>query len=138
VKPVGEPDAGDRHVRFDERGWETGRCRMAQVTAPILDSTTASDIAPQANVSFWENCGSGCRARKTSKMTLLDRLLRVVSAMQHGHVQLSRLSSCDGGRSIHRTRNRHAPSGIGLAFAHGHDPLLGKVSLHLRQRLRLK
>ena len=27
VKPVGEPDAGDRHVRFDERGWETERCR---------------------------------------------------------------------------------------------------------------
>jgi len=25
VKPVGGPDAGDRHVRFDERGWETGR-----------------------------------------------------------------------------------------------------------------
>ncbi len=23
VKPVGEPDAGDRHVRFDERGVET-------------------------------------------------------------------------------------------------------------------
>jgi len=22
-------DAGDRHVNFDERGWETGRCRMA-------------------------------------------------------------------------------------------------------------
>ena len=29
VKPVGEPDAGNRHVRFDERGWETERCRMA-------------------------------------------------------------------------------------------------------------
>ena len=27
VKPVGEPDAGNRHVRFDERGWETGRCK---------------------------------------------------------------------------------------------------------------
>ena len=40
VKPVGEPDAGDRHVRFDERGWETERCRMAQATAPILDSTS--------------------------------------------------------------------------------------------------
>jgi len=39
VKPVGKPDAGNRHVRFDERGWETGRCRMAQATAPILDST---------------------------------------------------------------------------------------------------
>jgi hypothetical protein len=24
-----EPDAGNRHVRFDERGWETERCRMA-------------------------------------------------------------------------------------------------------------
>jgi RNA-directed DNA polymerase len=39
AKPVGEPDAGNRHVRFDERGWETERCRMAQATAPILDST---------------------------------------------------------------------------------------------------
>jgi hypothetical protein len=39
MKPVGEPDAGDRHVRFDERGWETARCHMAQATAPILDST---------------------------------------------------------------------------------------------------
>src|SRR5437764_6504391 len=29
VKPVGEPDAGDRHVRFDERGWETGRWPLA-------------------------------------------------------------------------------------------------------------
>jgi hypothetical protein len=43
VKPVGKPDAGNRLVRFDERGWETERCRMAQATAPILDSTT-SDI----------------------------------------------------------------------------------------------
>ena len=42
MKPVGEPDAGDRHVRFDERGWETERCRMAQVTAPILDSAIPS------------------------------------------------------------------------------------------------
>jgi hypothetical protein len=41
VKPVGKPDAGNRLVRFDERGWETERCRMAQATAPILDSTTA-------------------------------------------------------------------------------------------------
>ena len=29
VKPVGEPDAGDRHVQFDERGWETGRWPQA-------------------------------------------------------------------------------------------------------------
>ena len=24
MNPIGEPDAGDRHVRFDERGWEPG------------------------------------------------------------------------------------------------------------------
>ena len=42
VKPVGEPDALIGHVRFDERGWETERCRMAQATAPILDSTIAA------------------------------------------------------------------------------------------------
>ena len=29
VKPVGKPDAGNRHVRFDERGWETERWPMA-------------------------------------------------------------------------------------------------------------
>ena len=43
MKPVGEPDAVAPHVRFDERGWETGRCRMAQATAPILDSTEAEE-----------------------------------------------------------------------------------------------
>ena len=44
IKPVGKPNAGNRHVRFDERGWETGRCRMAQATAPILDSTICSTV----------------------------------------------------------------------------------------------
>ena len=24
MKPVGKPGAGNRHARFDERGWETG------------------------------------------------------------------------------------------------------------------
>ena len=40
-----------------------------------------------------------------------------------------------GGASAPDRQNFCLP---GLAFAHGHDPLLGKVSLHLRQRLRLK
>ena len=36
VKPVGKPDAGNPHVRFDERGGETDPpCG----TAPLLDST---------------------------------------------------------------------------------------------------
>src|SRR5436309_5830382 len=44
MKPVGKPDAGNRHVRFDERGWETGR-RSASVLAPNLDSTQLSAAA---------------------------------------------------------------------------------------------
>ena len=56
VKPVGEPDAGDRHVRFDERGWETGRCQTAQVTAPILDSTKTDILIIGANVCFRSDC----------------------------------------------------------------------------------
>src|SRR5262249_28546562 len=39
MKLVGKPDAGNRHVRFDERGQETEGCHMAQATAPVLDST---------------------------------------------------------------------------------------------------
>ncbi len=35
VKSVGKPDAVAPHVRFDERGWETG----LYATAPVLDST---------------------------------------------------------------------------------------------------
>jgi hypothetical protein len=37
---------------FDERGWETGRCRMAQVTAPILDSTQATEKDVRSNVGY--------------------------------------------------------------------------------------
>src|ERR1035437_6850900 len=37
-KPAGKADAGNRHVRFDERGWQTGR-RSASVPAPNLDPT---------------------------------------------------------------------------------------------------
>jgi len=29
VKPVGEPDSGNRDLRFDERRWETGRWPLA-------------------------------------------------------------------------------------------------------------
>ena len=53
TKPVGEPDAGNPHVRFDERGWETERRRMAQATAPILDSTKAV----QANSAIMSAAG---------------------------------------------------------------------------------
>jgi hypothetical protein len=54
VKPVGEPNALIGHVRFAERGWETGRCRMAQATAPILDSTE-TDVACGLTMSAVES-----------------------------------------------------------------------------------
>jgi len=44
MKPVGKPDAGNPHVRFDERGWETGWPHRS-APAPILDSTTG-DLVP--------------------------------------------------------------------------------------------
>jgi hypothetical protein len=34
AKPVGKPDAGNPHVRFDERGWETGRPKRRQHPRP--------------------------------------------------------------------------------------------------------
>jgi hypothetical protein len=43
VKPVGKPDAGNPHVRFDERGRETGR---GNDTAPFLDSTGPPRFLP--------------------------------------------------------------------------------------------
>jgi hypothetical protein len=55
VKPAGEPDALIGHVRFDERGWETERCRMAQATAPILDSTKADVPTAAKNVRSLDN-----------------------------------------------------------------------------------
>src|SRR5664279_5746168 len=33
MKPVGKPDAANPHVRFDERGWETGRRCCASARA---------------------------------------------------------------------------------------------------------
>src|SRR5467141_3121580 len=50
TKPVGEPDAGNPHVRFDERGWETEPCRMARATAPILDSAEGAPRVPSRKV----------------------------------------------------------------------------------------
>ena len=43
VKSVGKPDAVAPHVRFDERGWETG----LHATAPVLDSTARNETFSQ-------------------------------------------------------------------------------------------
>jgi len=47
VKPVGKPDAVAPHVRFDERGWETG----PRATVPVLDSTHLKEKAEPVKTS---------------------------------------------------------------------------------------
>ena len=69
VKPVGEPDALIGHVRFDERGWETERCRMAQATAPILDSAKTEVPTGRDDVRFRAKTGSSGRTMKTTRLT---------------------------------------------------------------------
>ena len=53
MKPVGKPDAGNPHVRFDERGWETGR-RSASAPAPNLDSTGESPFLSNQRPAAWK------------------------------------------------------------------------------------
>jgi hypothetical protein len=54
TKPVGKPDAGNPHVRFDERGWETGRSSKISTRArprlyrrfPLLISSAGRNRIP--------------------------------------------------------------------------------------------
>jgi hypothetical protein len=50
--------AGNLHAAFDERGGETERCRMAQATAPLLDSTVMRDFLLVASVVLLANASS--------------------------------------------------------------------------------
>jgi hypothetical protein len=77
VKPVGEPDALIGHVRFDERGWETERCRMAQATAPILDSTVRDMPTSTVNVCSVGHFGSPVSARSGPLLTLIGHLTEI-------------------------------------------------------------
>ena len=63
MNPVGEPDAGNLHVRFDERGGETERLAKPQATAPLLNSThaglfcTSGELARPNVPSGWIGVG---------------------------------------------------------------------------------
>src|SRR3954452_9374965 len=80
LKPVGKPDAGNPHVRFDERGRETERCRMAQATAPVLDSTPNEVV---------KNIGRGQAALKAvdripqARAGLRDVLFEILGRLGH-------------------------------------------------------
>src|SRR6516225_12320643 len=74
VKPVGKPDALIGHVRFDERGWETGRRSNVSARAhPRLYKMTGQ-TGPGVS-SFHK---PGCLVHDWRY-----RLLRVQSAAQH-------------------------------------------------------
>src|SRR4051812_3578652 len=53
------------HVRFDERGRETGCCHMAQATAPVLDSTALAVAGRSTRMglcsTFWSRAGATSR-----------------------------------------------------------------------------
>src|ERR1700716_1594448 len=89
VKPVGEPDALIGHVRFDERGWETERCQMAQATAPILDSTTRDIPRCPLWRRFRGNSGRQTRRASASAAMILSLALRIESIV--GGTPLSKL-----------------------------------------------
>jgi hypothetical protein len=64
MKPVGEPDVGDRHVRFDERGLETELLAAASTVAadaPCPSSATLAaldpDNSPRHIDQKWIECG---------------------------------------------------------------------------------
>src|SRR5437899_10217479 len=82
VKPVGEPDALIGHVRFDERGWETERCRMAQATAPILDSTKGEVARGLREFSLRQRSGHAATAPRPLPLTHSSRGVAVREAME--------------------------------------------------------
>ena len=52
MKPVGKQDAGNPHVRFDERGWETGRRCCASARAhPRLYRHSPKNVGKDADVA---------------------------------------------------------------------------------------
>ena len=55
MKSVGKPDAVVRHVRFDERGWETERWQVApsdRAHPQLYHSVTAAEIDPTGRLAI--------------------------------------------------------------------------------------
>jgi hypothetical protein len=65
VKPVGEPDAVAPHVRFDERGWETGRWPLAPSyrAHPQLYLSDRADVRVESVMRSKADVVESCRKR---------------------------------------------------------------------------
>src|SRR5258706_8743609 len=55
--PRSYPAGGRATASGDPVGWETERCRMAQATAPILDSTSTDMLLQSSHVCCWGQSG---------------------------------------------------------------------------------
>jgi hypothetical protein len=121
VKPVGEPDARNPHVRFDERGWETGRPFLS-VPAPVLDSTQAHWTVPAA-----------CLPDKLSGNVVLCFLLAAAHRLlpEKQHLFASQLAQ--GAVESNQRQSRHLSEGRQV----GVRPLLGCELIRRRQGSQL-
>ena len=96
MKPVGKPNAGNRHVRFDERGEKTECCRMAQATAPLLDSTNPLNVVAFRPITLWHfdaaewapstaSFSTGSADSSRQAMSALPQKQRMPAAGRRGH-----------------------------------------------------
>jgi hypothetical protein len=101
MKPVGKPDARNEHVRFDERGWETGR-RLASAPAPILDSTNPT---PTMRFNF-PNCRRSTRNGdpSTSATSLGPYTTKFVTRRLRGLISLNAAPEGMAGRDTESDR----------------------------------
>jgi hypothetical protein len=80
MKPVGKPDAGNRHVRFDERGWESGRPETGH--HPRLTSTlTRARMLDVSNSAASESINS-----KIQWVKYTARGFRSETKLHHHHL----------------------------------------------------
>jgi hypothetical protein len=95
MKPVGKPDAGNPHVRFDERGGETG---CLGDTAPLLDSTVeillcGRSITIERQKLRWTMTGRDVSIRPRSDLANRNYSWKISTSSMHGpdlSVSLSR------------------------------------------------
>jgi hypothetical protein len=106
MKPVGKPDAGNPHVRFDERGGETGR---ANGTAPFLDSTFLGDLCVTGGRRI-ATSGGGCPRDHAKSCSSAPRASALESLVPS---RVSRPTNGTGGQSACCDRPGYQPRSVG-------------------------